>query len=262
MRRAYCLLKADPHYRRDAFEAGLRNAGFTLMADARVESAQAGDVVVIWNLIARNKVLAPHLMQRGVTVLVAENGYCGHDAQGVQYFALAKGGHNGSGHWPIGEEDRFVNLGIDLKPWRASGQHIIVVGQRGIGAKGMASPPNWHEATASALRSRTKRPVIVKPHPGRPATNVQTIAEMHKLLVDCHCVVVWASANGVRSLIEGVPVISMAPHWILQSIAGRSLDQIENPPMPDRMPAFRRLAFAQWNLDEIRSGEPIKRLTC
>jgi len=59
----------------------------------------------------------------------------------------------------------------------------------------------------------------------------------------------------------GIPVFFEAPQHVLGAAMCRDVRSINNPPMPDRLPAFERMAWAQWSLDEIRSGEPFRRLT-
>lgn len=183
--------------------------------------------------------------------LVAENGYL--NGSGGPYVALARGGHNGSGKWPSGDAARWERLGMELKPWRRTGGHVLVCPSRGLGMNPM--PKDWTEKTVAALRKLTDREIRVRPHPG----NWKPRAEHHaatlaKDLEGAWACVIWASSAGVRSLIEGVPVIYTAPHWIAAGASGNRLEDIDAPPMPERLPVFHRLASAQWTLDEISSG--------
>lgn len=190
-------------------------------------------------------------------VLVAENGYLA--GQGGPYVALALGGHNGAGQWPDGDKARFEGLGVSVRRWRENGQHILVCPSRGIGANPM--PKDWTAKTVARLKALTNREIRVRAHPG----NWKNLAEhpdasLRADLEGAWCCVTWASTAGIRALTMGIPVISCAPHWICADAAGHDLDEIENPPMPERMPVFYRLATAQWSLDEIASGKPIQRL--
>ncbi len=191
------------------------------------------------------------------TEMVAENGYLG--GPGGPYVALAVGGHNGAGRWPVGSPERWARLGVVLKPWRRDGGHVLVCPSRGLGMNPM--PKDWTERTVAALRALTDRPIRVRAHPG----NWKLRAEHHSAtlareLEGAWATVIWASSAGVKSLIEGVPVICTAPHWICAEAAGRRLEDIESPPMPDRLPAMHRLASAQWTLDEIASGAAFRAL--
>lgn len=263
--RAWCLIRTQPHYRREAFEAGLKAAGYRLEPGVPAGQGRPGDVLVIWN---RHFDTAPHAadMERsGGTVLVAENGYLGLCPERRQYYALAIGGHNGSGRWHIGAEDRFAKLGIEVKPFRSHPDgHIVVFGQRGIGTTAMASPPNWHIDVAARLRKIQPREVRISPHPGPPAIDPEVTKKTIAELDGAYCAVIWSSARGVRALVEGVPVIYQAPHWIGELAAAHDLGMVgrlEGWARDDlRARALHDMAWAQWSVDEIQSGDAFRTL--
>jgi len=103
--RAYCLIRQKVPERHAAFMAGLAAAGYdvTISMPGR---ARAGDVMVIWNRRREEGRAADRFEQDGGMVFVAENGYAGKDANGSQYYALSRHGHNGSGQWPRGDGSR------------------------------------------------------------------------------------------------------------------------------------------------------------
>ena len=136
------------------------------------------------------------------------------------------------------------------------GYHVLVCPQRGIGPKHYAQSSNWTTEIAARLRAVTKRPVRVRPHPG----NKPPLVPLEKDLEQCWAMVTWASNAGTHALIAGIPVFFEAPHWILAAAGSRDVSRIDDPPLPDRLPAFERLACAQWTLEEIASGEPFRRL--
>lgn len=258
MKRAYIGIRAEPHYRRDAFAAGLRACGY----DVRFGPPQTYDVdtvYVSWNRYAEHHDYCTRLERAGGTCLVAENGYIGTDVDGRQFYALARHAHNGAGQWPSGGPERWDALGVDLKPWRADGGHILVAPNRTFGMPGLAMPLDWPARVVRHLREVTKREIRVRPHPG----NDPPRRPLERDLEGCWAVVIWASSVGVKALIQGVPTIACSPFWIMKSAAG-VLEQVELPPMLDRLPAFHRLSFAQWAVPEIASGKAFKYLlqTC
>lgn len=257
MRCAYNLTRREVHYRHEAFSAGLRAAGYDVRSSAPV--GQPGDVLLIWNRYGQYHDIATRFEQRGGTVLVAENGYMGRDEQGVQLYALARGGHNGSGDFPVGGTERFAALGIELQPWREAGEKIVIRGQRGIGNKLMASPPDWHGLLARRLRGMTRRPIQIVPHPGNGA---EADLQHQQYLLGAHALAIWSSSVGVKALVMGIPVFFDAPHWICEGAAVRGINDLEHPKMDDaaRLCALQRMAWAQWTLAEISSGEPFRRL--
>lgn len=259
MKRAYSAIRSEPHYRGDAFTAGLRAAGYEVVHSAP-QRFSPGDVMVCWNRYGYTHTLANQVEAAGGTVLIAENGYIGKDAAGHQLYAIARTGHNGSGTWHVGDGSRWAALGIELKPWRTGGEHILVCGQRGIGSPTMASPQGWHEDVAARLRKVTKRPIRIRLHPGNNAPQIP----LEDDLSEAYAVVVWSSSAGVKALVEGIPVFFEAPYWICARAAKKGIAEIDAPQHEFReefrVGSMEYMAWAQWNLEEIAAGEPFRKL--
>lgn len=251
---ALCLIRDQPHYRRDAFVRGLERAGYTLASHGNARNAD--DLLVIWNRYGANEQMADAWEARGGTVLVAENGYLGGDDQGRQRYALAAHGHNGSGWWPRGGPERFAALNVALSPWvsRPDG-YSLVCGQRGIGSRSMASPSNWHVGAAA----RSPQPARVRLHPGnKPDPRAPTLEQD---LANAKLCVVWSSTSGVKALVRGIPVLFDAPHWVCEHAAHRLVparggDQGVLRNDGARQQALEDMAWAQWTVDELATGEP------
>ena len=135
-------------------------------------------------------------------------------------------------------------------------RHILVCPQRGIGPNRQAQHPAWPQDVTARLKALTQRPVRVRPHPGLGPGTVPIAQDLE----GCWAVVTWASGAGIHALVAGVPVFFEAKHWILADAAERDIKTIESPALPERLPAFERLACAQWTVAEIASGEAFRRL--
>lgn len=247
---AICTIRREPTYRRGAFEMGLKRTGYSIVERGRPSSK--ADLLVMWNRQGAAEATANTWEACGGTVLVCENGYAGRDAAGRQFYAISVHGHNGSGWYPEGGEDRFAALGIDLAPWRTEG-YDLVCGQRGIGSKAMASPTNW-ETRAQLRLKALHRKTLVRRHPGNkpPATKLEDELERAATCV------IWSSSSGVKALTMGVPVVYDAPHWIAEGCAVRGVDNVANAIRDDeaRLKALRKMAWGQRSVEEIESGEP------
>lgn len=264
MPRAYILIRDAPWYRREAFGRGLMAAGY----DMRTGTAPArpGDALVIWNRYAGWHETAVRFEREGGTVICAENGYLG--AGGTEpkfdvhpggpkpghYYALALGWHNGRGQWPAGGPERFAALQVELKPWRTAGRHILVCPNRSFGVGAQVMPADWGQRCAGRLRAVTARRVVVRDHPGnsRPARPLRSDLE------GAWACVVWSSGSAVHALAAGIPTFIEAPYHVLKG-AGAS-GTVDAPVMPERLPHFERMAWAQWQCREIESGEPFRHL--
>lgn len=257
MKIAYCCVKPSVEARFESFCTGLAAAGYRVVTAEPRQPAQVGDVLVTWNKKGPWEAVADRFERQGGTVIVAENGYLGKDESGHQYYAIARHGHNGSGEWVSGGGERFERLGVDLKPWRASGSHILVCPNRFIGPKAFLMPQDWVERTVAELQLLTDRPIRVRPHPGhwkrlKQHPDIGLATDM----AGAFACVIWASSAGVKALMWGIPVICTAPWWICKQAAGSKLSEINSPPMPDRLPAFERMSWAQWTMKEIEAGIP------
>lgn len=239
--RALCLIRKEPFYRRDAFERGLQRVGFKLFN--KLTPTDSTDWLVIWN---RKRGLEEDMAnaweRAGGTVIVTENGYLAKTEK--THYAISVHGHNGSGWFPVGDDDRFTPLGFELKElWRKEGD-IVIRAQRGIGSTLMASPPRWAEKMAAAIQHLSRK-IRIAQHPGdkdKSAIDFRNMQGASELRI-------WSSAMGVRALVEGIDVCRYAPHWICQMA-----------PWEDRQDALRRMSHGQWHFDEIATGEPFARI--
>lgn len=239
--RALCLLRTALHYRRDAFVTGLGAAGYEVRP--QMTDPRPGDVLVLWNRYGGYHETATQWERAGGRVIVAENGYVGSG-----YYALALGRHAGAGKWYVGAPERWDRLGVELHPWRESDAPPLILGQRGIGEPGIASPHGWEERVRRHIGGR------IRPHPGKH----QPAIPLDQDILASGCVVTWASSAALRALQLGVPVWSDCPQWIGSSASQPLSKWGERPALRDdaaRLEMFKRLAWAQWSLDEIRSGE-------
>jgi hypothetical protein len=205
-----------------------------------------GDVLLIWNRSGVNEHDARRFESVGATVLVAENGYLGKEWLGIKWFALAIGHHNGLGLWHDEGPDRWDRYGVELHPWR-SGHEVVVLPQRGIGEPGIAMPRSWPAAKYGRVRE----------HPG-----IRPCKPLNDDLAHAAYVVTWGSGAALKALLFGVPVYYGLSGWI-GAQAALPISDIGGSPKrsdADRLAMFRRLAWAQWTVNEIETGEPFLRL--
>ncbi len=262
---AYNLVRDQPVYRRDAFDAGLNAAGFEVK-HAVPQQQKPCDILVMWSRYFGNHDLATKFEAAGGTVLIAENGYLApsglspHHMEHRSVYALARHAHNDSTVIPEGDDSRWRALGVELKAWRTDGKHILVCPNRPFGMPGRIMPANWAEDVAGRLRKLTNREIRIRPHPG----NEPPRKPLSEDLRDCWAVVIWSSSAGVHALVAGIPVVCEAPYWICNGAAETDINDTDALEFPwiwyQREPDLNRLAWAQWTLKEIQTGEAFTRL--
>jgi hypothetical protein len=253
---AVCLIRTNVHYRHDAFVNGLAAAGYTVRIKP-IQNISRDDILVIWNRGQQFRYESTRHEKAGSRIIVAENGYTdAHDGDGHQWFSLALDHHNGCGTWWQGETPRFPLMRQNLRPWRAEGEFILALPQRGIGAPGVAMPASWPRLVVERLKKLTRREIRVRPHPG-----LKSLAKpLAPALAGCHAVVTWGSGAAIKAIMHGVPAFYELPGWIGAPAARFGFDTIENPFLGDRGPMLERLAWSQWTVAEIASGEAIRTL--
>lgn len=255
MPRAMNMLRPSLHYRKESFNAGLRNAGFEVFDS--VFDPRPGDLLLVWNLYGGFYEQAQFFKSRGAHVVVAENGWLGKNWRDGEWFSLCLDHHVGAGRWVHGGPDRWDAMAVELLPWRSGKGDVLVLGQRGIGEHGYASPNNWAERTRARLGCGR-----IRPHPGniKPTDNTKSIEQDLEGVTD---VVTWASGAALKALMLGVPVWCDLPQWIGAGACHHVANFERGKGKRDdaaRLEVFRRLAWAMWTLDEIRTGEPFRRL--
>ncbi len=240
--RALCLIRREPYYRAEAFRQGLQRVGFKLVDKLVPEGPE--DWAILWNRQGANEILADQFEARGGTVIVCENGYLARVDK--SHYAISVHGHCGSGWFPHDPtEDRFSKLGFVLKPWRGREGSVLICAQRGVGSRTMKSPPGWAEKQLAFWKHVKGTTARIRPHPGQFAPKVPLVDDLRGVA----CCSIWSSAAGVQALVEGVPVVHHAPHWICAG-AGEA----------NRVEILNRMAHGQWHFDEIASGLPFARL--
>ncbi len=243
--------------RHETILGGLRRAGWRI-AEGPGHPRCRQDLLVTWTRHRGAKEDAARAFEAaGGQVLVCEEAYL-RQVRGERAFAISLHDHNGAGRWRPGGPERWTSFGIELRPWRRAGTHILLAEQRGIGSRRMASPPLWHDDAGARLKRLSKRPVLFRAHPKSRLYPelAQAQGSLDEALTGAHALVIWAGSAAVRALIQGVPVFYEAPELICAGACQRGLDDIEIPAYPDRLPALERLAWAQWNVSEIASGAP------
>lgn len=234
---AWLNLRHTVPERTRAFQQGLRRMGYV------VESGTTGrprpkDILVTWNRIGAGRIAAESFESRGNTVLVAENATWGNGFLGRQWYTIARNWHNTSGRFPAADGFRWDRLGVGLPEFRTEGETVILP-QRGIGQPPVSMPLDWPQRAHKVHGGR------IRAHPGQGQA---TLLEAD--LSRCGKVVTWGSGAAIKALMLGIPVVSEMPNWIGEQ---------DNTEL-GRLEMFRRLAWAQWELGEIASGEPFARL--
>lgn len=200
--------------------------------------------------------------RHGGRVIVLETGYVNRGAGRDHHYAAGWGGLNGRADFRNAgmASDRWELLGRGLRPWRGDGSRMLVCGQVPWDAACQHHDHiGWCQMATAQLGRRFGPAVAFRPHPLAACVNYGVRCEisdrtLEEDLADARCVVTFNSNTAVDAIIAGVPAIAMDPGSMAWDVAGHTLDDVDNPPRPERAQWASDLAWAQWNVDELRRG--------
>ena len=226
----------------------MKRLGYAL-AERPKNEPEPDDALVIWNRLPTVDEHAKRYEAAGAHVIVCEHGW----VKPERLYAIQRNHHNGAGSWYVGRRSRWPGFGIDVKPWRTKGEHILVVPQRGMGIPGVAMPRDWTSIILQDLTEMTDRPIRVR----YPEFRIHPIEPDFE---DAHAVVTWASGAGIKAIINGCPVFYEMLNWVGWPAAMRltGLTDFERPYLGERETLTHNISWAMWTTEEIERGEPFE----
>jgi hypothetical protein len=147
---------------------------------------------------------------------------------------------------PHGPE-RFAQHGVTIRPWRSSGEHILLAGMsaKAAAAEGLL-PHMWERETIAYLRELTRRPIVYRPKP-----NWADAKPLEGSTFDRET----AARGRAHQLPRGRDPPQQRrgrraarrravhlPGGVASLLSGHDLEQIENPPMPAGASSGRRIS--------------------
>lgn len=241
---------------------------------------------VIWSVLwqrAERKAIWQYYRSRNIPVIVLEVG-C---VERMTFWKVGLNGVNRTAQWAndtdidLNRWQRYIVDTDRIKPWRPNPNgSILVCTQHELSEqwKGMPSMARWVIDTCLKIREHTNRHILIRHHP-RFTTQIlaNTLPENCDLykprkldhtyddfdfdesLNSAWCVVNHSSNPAVEAVMKGIPVFCSQDN-LAYDVGSDDLSLIETPRMPDRTEWSQKLIHTEWDLDEIRTGVPWKRL--
>ena len=145
--------------------------------------------------------------------------------------------HNGKGNFP---NDRLKKLNLEILDQKKTGSYIIL-SEPSETMKKMYNVPMWTEDTIKLVKKFTDRKLVVH--------NKLSKEPLNSLLKEAWAFVSLQSTAGFTAMLNGIP--SYFTENTLSHIS--KIQNIENPTIDYNI--FNNLAYGQWTLKEIESGE-------
>ena len=181
------------------------------------------------------------------------------------YYRITHNGtmHNGDGDYP---KDRFNKLVKEkMRDWRKTGDHIVLIPpstpfQEFLGIHGPSSS-SWLRNTLEEIKKYTDRKILVSTKFGsgwedevtKDMKKIPSENPYREAIENAWALVTYNSNCMTDAVIKGVPIISLSPERKIGSVA-----EIENPPM--NRDFLYGLAYQQWTLEEMRTGQAWREL--
>jgi hypothetical protein len=253
-----------------AFGLGLSTHGVLrkLTSLNKYLSTDPPDVAVVFGTF---KKAIPASFRRGAIIesqkllgkqsLILEKGYVKRD----EYYASGWNALNGHANFcNCGMDDRrWQSLNIELERQRPRGEHILLCGQVPHDASCQHVPfIEWLHQRVVEIQEKTDRPIIFRPHPLAADMPLILGTELSEATLEedfnrAAAVVTLNSNMGVLSMIAGLPTYALDPGSMVWGLAWSTLRSINDPQGHDddrRTQWAHDIAYAQWTLDEMRSG--------
>lgn len=174
------------------------------------------------------------------------------DTNRQKCFRVTRNGlqHNGAG---ASDGRRFAALGVEIKPWRERGEHIVLCPQSPAFMKTIVGyVGNWlDDARADAEMFAPRRELRVREWSANKGALAATLSQD---LARAHALATWSSAAAVTAVLAGVPVIVGGQDCAAASMAGAWHDVEALPQSDDRERWAGVLADNEFTLDEMRAG--------
>ena len=169
----------------------------------------------------------------------------------VRHLRVTRNAFQHDGVSGLASMNRFFNLGIPLKPWRRSGNHIIVCPpDDGFAKLHGFREASWLDKVVGDLRQSTDRKILIRNRVGAERNPRPLSADLR----GAWALVTYTSNAAVDAIVAGIPVITTG-RCAATSMGLMDPKQIEDVRTDgDREPWAARLAGNQWTLDEIKAG--------
>lgn len=195
------------------------------------------------------------------------------------YYEIGYGGikNNGIYYNKDSPADRWNQLNIKLKPWRKTGEYILLLGQthRGLSSQTI-NIYDWYNIVVTRIRKITNERIVYRMHPrifkheGRIKKEIQNVKHLkvhtslnpnlEDDLLNARCVVAYSTNAATKAILDGIPVFACNEGCITWPVSNHGIKRIKDPEFFPREQWCNDLAYTQWNCAEMKQGLPWQHL--
>jgi hypothetical protein len=208
-------------------------------------------VAFFYGVDASNEHLWQQLLAENRPYLYCDNSFFDHTRQTYFRIAWNRLQHSGEG---VSNGERWRRLGVFIKPWRETGEHIVICPQSDHFMRVVCREHyDWLARTrddVARLSPRVQRVRAWSPDKSALA------ATLEDDLAGAHALVTHSSAAAITAILNGVPAIVTSDDCAAKPMAG-TMAQLEAPPLPSHEARWQWasvLADNQWTIAEMTLG--------
>jgi hypothetical protein len=155
------------------------------------------------------------------------------------------------------DDTRISNYNIEIKPWKKSGDYILIVSPNDYIIQYYTEFKNdieWIMHVKHELRKYTDRKIFYRLKEPRKERGDDPFV---KYLDNAWAIITMQSLACIESICNGVPVFNLAPSCC-GNVALQNISKIETPYYPDnRWEWIKSLSYGQFTREEIENGSMI-----
>jgi hypothetical protein len=240
-----------------AFKKGLERHGHTVTIGPNYQPC---DLLVLWGVHSRDLI---DLQNSKGKVCILERGYLGERFEYTSVSFNGKLNNRAEFHSAHSDPSRFNDLVTRYGPFpgyeRASfgPGPVLLIGQKpGDQSHRHVKIDKWYQSVTETLTNAGLK-VKFRAHPLDQTTVVRRapLAPLHEDLADARYVVTLNSNTGVEALAYGRPVVTCDEGAMAYPITSHDVAYAIIPGYEERQRWFHELAWKQWTLSEMESGE-------
>lgn len=227
-----------------AFIAGMRRHFKNVRLEADKGQAPTCDIVTTWGVAG-----VPAKASKARHWLHVDGAYLKHpEYTRVTLNSAYANDYINLYNWP---SNRWVKLGVNMKPWRTGKGKVLIVlpSERSASRAGLNVSTDLDRIMAF-LPNVTRRHIEI-----RPKVQNRQRSNLAGEFKSTYALITWNSIAAVEAAIAGIPIFLLSSS-VAQAVANRDLRFLENPRLPDRQQWANNIAFHQWNRDELKGGHP------
>lgn len=275
-----CIFRSDKpreHILAEALEAGVKSHGDSCEMRPLTGEAQVAEGCDIAAMVGvKSKRLFDANWHAGVHTLMFDKGYDRTQIQptGIwKYWRVAIDGHHPTHYLSrldYGPE-RWNRLGLTMEPWRFDGNKIIFAGssEKYHDFYNMENPTDFAQKYITRIRKlNLKKTIVYRPKPSWHeavpihGTVFSQEGPIEELLKGAFALITHGSNAVWEAIHAGVPTVVLGDA-VSRSISSTECEHLRNPLLVSdrkRLKWASNLAYCQWTIAELRSGEAWKHI--